>query len=374
MTASSTTGWMAQAIRFTLVETATYLRDKTAIFWTFLYPVVLLLLMMLLFGGGGKSDFSMALDVEGRGRGPDLLLAQLDRNFEVLEGIKVDVRRVVEDQETPAGRVRLVVPAKLDADGDPVRIQLEGTPDASSGSMLSLIAQSAAELNSELASAPSRVKLAYEISSTSQTPTSPSVYYVVGLAVLTIVSTALFGFSGPLIDLRARGGLKLFQFMPVYRSAFLTGFALCRILILFIFVTLFIFAGLALFGGLSGVTGQGWSVLLVLTLLGTMAFLAAGLAIAGLVTSNSVGSAIINMINLPIIFLSDLFIPLSSMPEPVAAVSRLTPVYMLADAMRGAAAGTRTLADCGPAIASLLILLAISAIIVLSTFRWRLKR
>ncbi len=368
-------GWAAQAIRFTLVETATYLRDKTAIFWTFLYPVVLLVLMMLLFGGsGGGGDFSMAVDVEGRGRGADRLVAQLDRNFAVLDGVKIDVRRVAQEQETPPGRVRLVVPASLEAGADPVRVRLLGTPDASSGSMLSLVAQSAAEVNAELAEAPRRVQLQYEISPSDKAPISSSLYYVVGLAVLTIVSTALFGFSGPLIDLRARGGLKLFQFMPVHRSAFLTGFALCRILILFVFVTLFIFVGLALFGGLESVTADGWAVLLTLNLLGTVSFLGAGLAIAGLVTSNSLGSAIINLINLPIIFLSDLFIPLSSMPEPVAAVSRLTPVYMIADAMRGAAAGTRSLADCGPVILSLAILFAFSAAIVVSTFRWRLKR
>lgn len=367
-------GWTAQAVRFTLVETATYLRDKTAIFWTFLYPVMLLVLMMMLFGGGAGSSFSMALDVEGHGRSADRLVAQLDRTFSVLEGVKIDVRRVTQAQETPAGRVRLVVPASFEQGTEPVRVQLQGTPDASSGSMLSLVAQSVADLNTELSGVPRHVQLHYEIRPSDQPVISPSVYYVVGLAVLTIVSTALFGFSGPLIDLRARGGLKLFQFMPVYRSAFLTGFAMCRILILFVFVALFISGGLALFGGLRSVTAQGWAVLLTLNLLGTVSFLAAGLAIAGLLTSNSLGSAVINLINLPIIFLSDLFIPLSALPEPVAAASRLTPVYMLVDAMRGAAAGTRSLADCGPVFLSLAILFAVSAAIIASTFRWRLKR
>lgn len=368
-------GWLGQAWRFTAVETATYLRDKTAIFWTFLYPVVLLLIMMLLFGGG-SGNFAMSLDVEGRGPAAERLVNQLERNFEALDGIDIELRRVTPAQPTPEGRVRLIVPPRFvdGADAEPVRVRLDTMPDASSGSMLSLVAQSAAEVNAELAGAPDRVQLRYEISASEPAPISSSVYYVVGLAVLTIVSTALFGFSGPLIDLRARGGLKLFQFMPVHRSAFLTGFALCRVVILFVFVSLFIFAGLALFGGLGSVSGQGWAVLLTLTLLGTVSFLAAGLAIAGFITSNSLGSALINLINLPIIFLSDLFIPLSSMPEAVADVSRLTPVYMLVDAMRGAAAGSRTLAECGPVILSLSVLFVVSALVVVSTFRWRLKR
>ncbi|UUL82505.1 ABC transporter permease [Sphingomonas qomolangmaensis] len=369
-------GWIGQTVRLTTVETATYLRDRTAIFWTFVYPVVLLMLMMTLFGGGGEREsFKMALDVEGRGATADRVVAQIQRNFSMIDGIDFELRKVAPDQQTPAGRVRLVVPDRS-ASGTtvPLVVQLNGTPDASSGSMLSLVAQSASELNVALAGIPPRVTLNYDLTPSPSSSMSPSVYYVVGLAVLTIVSTALFGFSGPLIDLRARGGLKLFQFMPVYRTAFLTAFALCRVIILFVFVTLFIVGGLALFGGLAEISTEGWVTMIVLNLFGTVSFLAAGLAIAGFVTSNTLGSALINIINLPIIFLSDLFIPLNAMPDVVQSISKFTPVYLLVDAMRGAAAGTRTLADCGPAFVALTILFIVSAAFVAATFRWRLKR
>jgi ABC-2 type transport system permease protein len=348
-------GWLHQAWRFAVVETATYLRDSTAIFWTFLYPIVLLLIMMLVFGGGTSGTFSMAVDVEGRGLAATQFVEKLETNFAALDGLDIDLRRVTADQRSPDGRVRLIIPDSFgNADAvQPVRVRLSTTPDASSGSMLSIVAQSAAELSNDIANAPNQVQLAYEIGANDASAMTTSVYYVVGLAVLTIVSTALFGFSGPLIDLRSRGGLKLFQFMPVYRSAFLTGFALCRIVILAVFVSLFIAGGLALFGGFGSVSGEGWAVLLALTLAGTISFLAAGLAIAGLVTNNALGAAMINIINLPIIFLSDLFIPLSSMPDAVADVSRLTPVYLLVDAMRGVAAGTHSLADCGPVFLAL---------------------
>lgn len=113
--------------------------------------------------------------------------------------------------------------------------------------------------------------------------------------------------------------------------------------------------------------------MIVLNLFGTVSFLAAGLAIAGFVTSNTLGSALINIINLPIIFLSDLFIPLNAMPV-VQNISKFTPVYLLVDAMRGAAAGTRTLVECGPAFVALAILFIVSAAFVATTFRWRLKR
>ncbi len=368
--------WLGQAWQFTIVETATYLRDTTAIFWTFLYPVALLLIMMLLFGGGGNRSPSLALDVEGTGPAAEQLVSQLKGTFDAIEGLNIELRRVTPGQTSPDQRVRLIVPTNFSEgpDAEPVLVRLNAMPDEISGSMLSLVAQSAAQLNAKLANAPERVQLKYIIAQGKAETNIQATYYVVGLAVLTIVSTALFGFSGPLIDLRARGGLKLFQFMPVHRSAFLTGFGLCRVVILVVFVTLFILAGLSLFGGLRTLNGVAWSLMLALIFVGTISFLAAGLAIAGFITSNSAGSALINLINLPIMFFSDLFIPLSSMPEAVAAVSRMTPVYMLVDAMRGAAAGTHGLADCMPAFVSLSILLIGSAAIAGSTFRWRLKR
>ena len=371
--------WRAQCARLTQVETATYLRDKTAIFWTFLYPVILLMIMMTLFGNttATPSGFQLSIDIEGQGEAAEVFSERIEQNLGYIEGVSSEVRRVDPATPTESGTVRLVMPdASLDDVSDPVTVHvaLDGTPDADSGSVLALIAQTATELNMELAEAPEFYRMSYAIEPGSEAAMSESVYYVVGLAVLTIVSTALFGFSAPLIDLRARGGLKLFQVMPVHRTAFLAAFGLCRVLILFCFVLLFIVGGLAIFGGLGDVTTRGWGLLALLTLAGSVSFLAAGLAIAGLVTNNTLGSALINVINLPIIFLSDLFIPLSTMPGPIQDFSRALPVYLLVDAMRGAAQGTFTISEAGPVFASLGILFAISMVIVSTTFRWRLKR
>lgn len=372
--------WARQCARLTVVETATYLRDKTAIFWTFLYPVVLLLIMMALFGGssGGPADFRMAIDIEGRGPSADILADRIGRNLSYIDGVQSEIRRVRADEATPAGRVRLVIPDSAAADeGTPLALvtKLGSVPDAASGSVLALISQTASELNLELSEAPERFAITYDVRAGEPEPErSSSVYYVVGLAVLTIISTALFGFSSPLIDLRARGGLKMFQVMPVNRTAFLAAFGLCRIIILMSFVILFIVGGLAAYGGLGTVAREGWLLLVLLTLAGSISFLTAGLAIAGLVTNNTLGAALINVINLPIIFLSDLFVPLSTMPQVIQDFARATPTFLLVDAMRGAAEGSFTFADSRPVLLSLLILFTISLAVVSKTFRWRLKR
>lgn len=376
--ATGPTSWLVQVGRFTIVETATYLRDKTAIFWTFVYPIVLLALLMAVFGGGNIRSFSAKVDIEGRGTGPDQFVALLDSRFAVIGSANFSYRRVSPGETTPEGRVRIVVPAEFgtaERPGPPMVIKLKGEPDAESGSILSIVAESATQLNATLAGTPQIVSARYDIDAPAVTKADASAnYYVVGLAVLSMVSTALFGFSGPLIDLRARGGLKLFHFMPVHKTAFLAGFAMCRVIVLVVFILLFILGGLGIYSGAKAIGAADWGAVAALVLLGTVAFLAAGLALAGLVTSNTLASAVINFVNLPIMFLSDLFIPLNIMPEFVRTIAHYSPIYLLVDGMRQAASGTYGIAEAAPALWSLLVLLAVAALVIVSSFRWRLSR
>ena len=114
--------------------------------------------------------------------------------------------------------------------------------------------------------------------------------------------------------------------------------------------------------------------MLSLIVAGSVAFLAAGLALAGVVTSNTLASAVINFVNLPIMFLSDLFIPLDIMPEVVRTIAQFSPVYLLVDAMRQAAVGEAASGDWIPAMVALAALFVVSIAIIASTFRWRLPR
>jgi len=241
--------------------------------------------------------------------------------------------------------------------------------------MLSIVSETATLLDREFSRSPEIVSIRYDIGSPKRAAESRSaVYYVIGLAVLTMVSTALFGFSGPLIDLRARGGLKLLSVMPVRRTAFLAGFAMCRVAILVVFVSAFIAGGLLVYAGVDALRPTAPLTMLSLIVAGSVAFLAAGLALAGVVTSNTLASAVINFVNLPIMFLSDLFIPLDIMPEVVRTIAQFSPVYLLVDAMRQAAVGKAASGDWMPAMVALAALFVVSVAIIASTFRWRLPR
>lgn len=375
--------WLGQAARMTAIETSMYLRDKVAIFWTFVYPIVLLVLLMAVFGGGSR--FEAKVDVQGDGPLADRYLSILQSRFDAIDSSSFSYRRVSPSTSTPSDRVRVVLPSGVGTaapSGVPIQIRLASEPDAESGSMLSIVSESTTQLNADLSGARQVVAARYDIGNgaadeapeTSGAPSSAAVYYVVGIGVLTMISIALFGFSGPLIELRARGGLNRFQFMPVFRTAFLAGFSMCRILILVVFVLTFLFFGLTIYAGLGAAFATDWLAMTVLIVAGSVAFLAAGLALAGLVTSNTLASAVINFVNLPIMFLSDLFIPIAVMPQTVQNLAQYSPVYLLVNAMRETSVGAYQLADSGSALIALAIMFAISVAVILTTFRWKLAR
>ena len=370
-------GWLNSSVTLAWVETRTYLRDPTAVFWTFLYPVILLVVMMALFGSGQTQAPNLETDIVARDGQQAQLTRLLEKRASFVDGVTFDFRVIDAEEASPRDRVRIELPADFAPSPEnpqTITLRLEEKPDASSGSMISMMSAVVADLNVELAGGDASVVLHYVIGSgeDSSPGYSRSTYYVIGLAVLTIVSTALFGFTGPLIALRAEGGLKLFQVMPIRRIAFTLGYSSCRLLILLVFVFVYIYFGMRVYGADQAISSGNWLLLMFIVALSSVAFLSLGMAVAGVVTKINTANALINLVNIPIVFLSDLFIPISLMPESIESVARYSPVFMLTDSMRQVAAGTAGLPECWPTIVYLLLLAALGTIIAACSFRWNI--
>ncbi|MDE0064414.1 MAG: ABC transporter permease [Gammaproteobacteria bacterium] len=369
--------WFSSFVTLAWVETRTYLRDPAAVFWTFLYPIILLVVMMALFGSPETRSPSLETDIVSSDGQHAQLTRLLERRASFVDGVTFTYRLIDADEASPRDRVRIEFPeefAPSPENPQAITIRLETEPDASSGSMISMISAVVADLNVELAGGGASVVLHYAIGSgeDSLPGYSRSIYYVIGLTVLTIVSTALFGFTGPLIALRAEGGLKLFQVMPIRRIAFTLGYSSSRLLILLVFVFLYISLGMRAYGPDHAISPSNWLLLMILVALSSASFLSLGMAIAGVVTKINTANTLINLVNIPIMFLSDLFIPISLMPESIESAARYSPVFMLADSMRQVATGTAGLAECWPTILYLVSLAAIGIIIVATSFRWNI--
>ena len=198
-------------------------------------------------------------------------------------------------------------------------------------------------------------------------------FLIVGLAALTVVSTALFGFSSVLVEMRSTGSFKMLQIFPIRRFEFLMAFTLSRVLLLTTYCLLFIYILAVAYGLQLPIRIQTVLSVATMILLGSIAFMAVGLIIAGTITKPATAAAIINLINVPVIFLSDLFIPVSVMPETVRAVATLSPVYMFVNDLRSITTGADSLIDHWDTLTYLLVLSVICLSVAVSVFKWRVE-
>lgn len=152
-------------------------------------------------------------------------------------------------------------------------------------------------------------------------------YLLAGYAVFGIMGVALFGFGVTVALDREQGLLVLKRAQPMPPGAYLA--AKVAMAMLFAAIVLVLLAVLAAtVAGVRLAPGQ-WLGLFATCLLGVLPFSALGLWLGTLVGGRG-APALINLVYLPMAFLSGLFIPLSMLPAALKSIAPLWPSYHLA--------------------------------------------
>lgn len=155
----------------------------------------------------------------------------------------------------------------------------------------------------------------------------PAQYLLATYGVFGIMGAALFGLGVTIAMDRERGLLVLKRALPMPTGALL----LAKTVMAMIFATLIslILAMIAI--SLAGVSLQHsqWLQLFLVNVLGVIPFAAIGLLIGSLFSGRA-APAIINILYLPLAFLSGLWLPLSMLPAIFAKLAVLWPSWHLA--------------------------------------------
>lgn len=152
-------------------------------------------------------------------------------------------------------------------------------------------------------------------------------YLLATYGVFGVMGAALFGFGAGVAMERDNGLLRLRRAMPTPPGAYL----LAKLGMAALFAIIISLSLLALAVGVAGVhLSVGQALLLVLVnVLGALPFAALGLYIGSLSSGNG-AVAIINLVFLPMAFLSGLWLPLSMLPDWLATAAPVWPAYHLA--------------------------------------------
>lgn len=161
---------------------------------------------------------------------------------------------------------------------------------------------------------------------------STATYMLATYGTFGIMAPALFGFGVGIAMERERGILALKRVAPMPPMAYLFAKAAMAMLFALIIVLLLFVLG-AVFGG-ADLPRSERLLLAAVLVAGTLPFSALGLAV-GLRVGGQASAAIINLIYLPMSFLSGLWVPLNFMPHFLQEWARIFPAYHLAQIALG---------------------------------------
>lgn len=160
-----------------------------------------------------------------------------------------------------------------------------------------------------------------------------STYLVAGLIAYAVANTALGGLAITLVIRREYGILKRLRSTPLPASLYLAATLVSNLCVLVLQSFVVVALGVGLF---DAQLPENWLSFLLALGLGAAAFAGLGLAIAALVRSGEAIAAVVNVIILPMSFLSGSFGPADDLPGALQALRDVLPLRYLIDLVLGA--------------------------------------
>jgi ABC-2 type transport system permease protein len=339
--------------QLTLVRFYEFFREPEAVFWTFIFPVLL----------------SSGLGLAFRSHGPDPVRVgavrttpDADRLVRALSASRGIVPQALDspaaDRALRTGKVALLaIPGN---DGHVVYKYDETSPDGHRARLLADDAiQRAAGRADPVPASDNRVR----------EPGSRYIDFLLpGMVGMGLMGSGIWGMGFPIIDARRRMLLKRLVASPMSRVHYLLSFLFSRLVFLVLDVTFLLSFGRIVFGvPLYGSLAD----LAVICLVGALAFSGIGLLIASRARTMEAGTGLMNAVMVPMWILSGVFFSASRFPDAMQPLVRALPLTAAIDALRANILEGVTLPAVWPQLAILAAWLVVSFLTALRIFRWR---
>jgi ABC-2 type transport system permease protein len=338
---------LSSLFQLTIVRFRLFLREPEAIFWIFIFPILL----------------AVGLGIAFRNRPADVLQVgatteQLTHALAADKGLTAKTMNEAEGAHALAtGSILLL--AIQNPDGVTYKFD-ETNPDARTARMVADRAIQTAAGRSEPIHAQNQL--------VHETGSRYIDFLVPGLLGMNLMGSAIWGMGFSIVESRQKKLLKRLVASPMPRWQYLASYLLSRLVMLVIEVGGFLGFARLVFG--VPFRGSLWQLGL-LCVLTSLAFCALGLLVASRATTMEAASGLMNLVMLPMWVLSGIFFSASRFPAVVQPFVRALPLTAAIDALRGNMLQGMSVAQQLTQMAILLTWLVVSFAIALRIFRWR---
>ncbi|GAA0374821.1 hypothetical protein Acor_42940 [Acrocarpospora corrugata] len=330
-----------------------FVRDKSSLFFTILFPLMFLVLFGAIFTNQGVSK-SKIIQI-----GQVAILDQAPGVGEILEITKQNDLAAAQE-EVRKGDYEAVVRQQ----GDRYELYYSAADQVRSATVRGVFGQLVGQANA--AGVPQRFTLAAE---QVEDESLKIIQYVTpGLLSWAISMGATFGAAMTLVTWRQKKILRRLRLAPVNTTTVVSARVGASVAIALVQTAIFLgVASLPLFGlQLS----DYWWMCIPLVIAGTLVFMAIGMLVGGLAKTSEAAAGMANLIVLPMAFLSGTFFPLDTAPQWLQTLSNIFPMKHLNQGMQDVMVRGQGPASILPELGIILGFGVVIAVIAVSLFRW----
>jgi ABC-2 type transport system permease protein len=338
---------LSSLYQLTIVRFRLFIREPEAIFWIFVFPI-------LLAGGLGIAFRNRPADVLQVGA----TTAQLTHALAADKGLTATTMNEADGTRALATGSILLLAVQA-PDGVSYKFD-ETNPDARTARMVADRAIQTAAGRSEAVHVQNQL--------VRETGARYIDFVVPGLLGMNLMGSAIWGMGFSIVESRQKKLLKRLVASPMPRWQYLASYLLSRLSMLVIEVVGFLVFARLVFG--VPFRGSLWQLGL-LCVLTSLAFSALGLLVASRAKTMEAASGLMNLVMLPMWILSGVFFSAARFPAVVQPVVRALPLTAAIEALRGNMLQGMNLGQLTTPMAILLTWLVMSFAVALRIFRWR---
>jgi ABC-type multidrug transport system permease subunit len=341
-------------VELTSMRVREFLREREAVFWVFIFPVLMTFALGIAFRNTAPDKTLVAIEAEAADPQVSEIANVLSRSPEITATILAPAEA---SQALRSGKVSIVVKPQQGAYAyrfDPTR------PESRTARLI---------VDDVLQRGKGRTDV---VSVGEEKVTEPGARYVdflvPGLIGMNLMGSGLWGLGFTVVIARSRKLLKRFAATPMRRSHYLLSFMLSRLVFLVLEVAaVVVFAWLVF-----GFTVRGsWLSLSLITLLGGFTFSGIGLLVAARPETIEGVSGLMNFIMLPMWLLSGTFFSSERFPQLFQPFIKALPLTALNTVLRAVMNEGASLSSNWIPVTILLAWCVISFVVALKIFKWQ---
>jgi ABC-2 type transport system permease protein len=321
--------------------TKNWLRSRSGLFFSFLFPVIFLLVFGSIFGSSNSATYQLYVQNKDFNSGPPGL-SQIFVN--ALNSTHVLSIKMLDPSVNATSYVRntttffnsepriLIIPGGFQQSllsRNKVNLTFISSPaDQSAQAVWGVITNVAFAYELKLQSSQQLIGI-NSVSSAYRT-LRPVDYYIPGLTAAFMMTNGVIGLTSVASEFRRRGFLRRLFSTPVTKSDWILGNVLSQTILAILLTAVMIILGIAIYH--SEITVNIYSAVSIFA--GAILFSGIGMTLAGLVSDPEAASGLGNAIAFPMMFLSGTFWPLDIMPPFLQSIAKFLPLTYFAESLR----------------------------------------